>query len=280
LLKELSPTATNKEAVQTISAQKASSPVSPEEALEILRNEPSYESLVSVVRWLTRERSKQGAFNVGRPSPAGSQIIQVLVTDIAPSYWDVLREDASEESHGKKSTTLQLLLGCLRNIPGINAALLRLRALTHEAKTEKKDVRRPDLIINLRITLELLKGILDGTDAVERIWRASNFGTDNPSQRRPLEQEFVTLLGSGRLVSWPAEADEALRLNSNTKRGCDSCWMSDGTEYARWVGRNVASWIARSPSPEDARLCSQLLARSLRLGYTGMYAFQTFLPHD
>jgi telomere length regulation protein len=277
LLEEVSSTITDRKSVQPPPAQKASSPVSPEEALEILRNEPSYESLVAVVRWLTQEMSQQGAFNIGRPSPTGSQIVQVLVTDIAPNYWDILKEDASGGSSGKKSTTLQLFLGCVRSIPGINAALLRLRALTQEAKAEKKDVKRPDLIMNLGITLDLLKEILNGADAVERIWKASSFGSESHTQRRPLEQEFVTLLGSGRLVSWAAEAAEVVRLTSHTKRGDGSAWISDGAEHSRWIGRNVAHWIACSPPPEDAKLCSQLLARSLRLGYTGSYALQSSL---
>lgn len=271
-LQEVSSTTSNEKSVQGTSTRKASAPVSAEEALEILRNEPAYDSLVAVLKWLGREKSQQGAFNVAKPSPIGSQIVQVLVTDIAPNYWSLFQEDASDGKTRKNaSSALQLFLDCVRSIPGINAALLRLRALTQEAKTEKKDVKRPDLVSNVKITLDLLEDILKSSDSIRRIWTESSVGSESPARRRPLEQEFVTLLGSGRVVSWAAEADEIVRAAMDIKRGDESRWITDGAGYSRWLGRNVASWVAYPAAPDDAKLCSQLLGKSLRLGYTGKH---------
>lgn len=264
--------------VPSLAEEKPPSPIklvahSPEEALEILRHEPDFNSLAAVLRFLSREvRAKAGLSNIAVPSPIGAQLVQVLVAEIAPNYWTVLREEGSDKSEeraqGTTRSDLQNFLLCLRSIPGVNAVLLRLRAFTLEAKAEKKDVKRPDLTANLRITLELLCALLEGPESPARIWVSSAAAADSPAKRKPLAQEFLTLLGSGRVISWAAEAEEVIK---NTDKGSKESlfWITNRAEYCTWLTRSVAEWIACDESTEDAKLCSEVLARALRLGDTG-----------
>jgi telomere length regulation protein len=256
--------------VTSAQSRAEATPKSAEEALHILRNEPDYDSLVETLRLLRRGKFEQESFHITKPSPTGAQIVHVLVADIAPNYWTLFQEDALDNLENRKKTSnLQLFLDCLRSLPGVNAVLLRLRALTQEAKSEKKDVKRPDLVSNLRITLALLEEILQGADCIRRIWASSNVEAQGPSQRRLLAQECLALLGGGRIVSYAAEADAILNLVTDKKRSEGTSRILDGAEYSSWLGQNVVEWISQDISADDSKLCSDLLARALRLGYAG-----------
>ena len=258
---------------KTGSAASQPAPRSPEEALEILRQEPGYEALITTLRTLKSGLSGQKTFDLARPTPIGSQITHVLVTEIAPNYWTLLHEDSPGRGKkgGKKdaSSDLQLFIDCVRGLPGINAVLLRLRALTQEAKAEQRDVKRPDLQANLEITLALLNAVLEGTDCVQELWTSTTLDVKDEARRRPLAQEFLSLLGSGRIISSAAEAEDLLMLGTDKKRNESVSWLSDGAEYSRWLGRNLAYWVTKSFSSDDKKLCSGLLGRALRLGYSG-----------
>lgn len=246
---------------------------SPEEALQVLREEPDYTSLTAVLRFLARGISRTStAFNIAVPSPIGAQIVQALVTDIASNYWTLLKEDSShgsrQESREKGASGLHAFLQCLRSITGANAVLLRLRFLTAEAKSEKKEVKRPDIAANLKITLELLCALLDGYDSPRQIWTSTARGDDSPTRRGLLTLEFLTLVGCGRVIAWAAEADEMLK-DADTTVKSDSFWVTVGTEYSQWLARSICQWISRDGATEDSTICSQLLAETLRLGHTG-----------
>lgn len=273
LLQEISSvSSTIKKATGSAADKAGVVPNSTKEVLEILRHEPGYESLIGALRALKHGRFEQEPFHIARPSPIGSQIVHVLVTDIAPNYWTLLQEDASHDvGNAKKGSAkgLQLFLDCLRNLPGINAVLLRLRALTQEAKSEKKDVKRPDLLANLKITLSLLEAILDGRDCIRRLWTSATVEADDPSKRRPLAQEFLALLGSGRVVAYAAEADDILKAATSEKSIESARWILDGAQYSMWLGRNISRWLSHDVPDDETKLCADLLARSLRLGYSG-----------
>lgn len=271
LFQEVSSTPTAiKKPVASAPVAAGTVPKSAEQALEILRHEPGYDELITTLRLLKQGRFQHETFNISSPSPMGAQIVHILVTDIAPNYWPLLQEDAGHQTgSGRKTTDLQLFLDCVRSLPGINAVLLRLRALTQEAKSEKKDVKRPDLVAHIRITLDLLQAILEGTDCAQRLWKAATAEADSPAKRRPLSQEFLALLGSGRIVSYAAEADEILGLSGNKKQSDSAHWIAGGAKYSRWLGRNISRWASNDITPDDAKLRPDLLARSLRLGYAG-----------
>ncbi|KAK0624707.1 telomere length regulation protein-domain-containing protein [Bombardia bombarda] len=259
--------------VQEVSSHKkpkVNSPKTPpEDALEVLRHEPGYDLLVSTLRQLAREQPDSASFSIHRPSPLSAQIVQVLVSEIVPNYWTLLKEDSNDGGNASSSSALGLLLTCLRSITSINAILVRLRALIQEAKAETGNkTKRPDISMNTAILLDLLCNVLQGDVCVSEIWRKASAGQDVDSPKlRPLSQELLSIFGSGRIISLAAEADEISKTGSNkTTAAADGIWPADALRYTQWLGQNIVKWQLSDPTAEQTKLCSDLFAKALRLG--------------
>ncbi|KAJ9142084.1 Telomere length regulation protein [Pleurostoma richardsiae] len=240
-----------------------------DEALEALRSEPDYETLIAVLKYLLAGGKTSGdSFSITVPGPQSAKAVQILVADIVPNYWVLLKEsDTPAEKRNSTASDLDLLLHCLRSITGINAVLARLRTLLQERRAEKLDAQRTDTALNLPILLELLCDLLDGDDRVQQIWIAASSGMDKPQARRPLTQEVLNLLGGGKILSLAAEAQHVLAPKSS--ENSNGFWVADGAEYSKWLARNISEWARQiSHNPEDdAKLCSDFLGKALRLGY-------------
>ncbi|EQB50043.1 telomere length regulation protein [Colletotrichum gloeosporioides Cg-14] len=233
-------------------------------ALETLKNQPDYDTLISVLQSLDHGRIAKSGFKISKPSPEAAQIIQCLISEIIPNYWPLLKEDASTSEAGQ-GTDLELLLKSLRNVTGLNAAIIRLKALIQESKAAAKDVKRPDLAINLNVLIEVCSTVLERDDCLAALWDASSAGLDTVVQRRPMAHEFAALLAGGRLVSVAAEADV---LANPDRASRNSLWVADGQQYSKWLGRSIAYWAKCDISSDDTKLCAEIFARSLRLGYS------------
>jgi len=243
----------------------AKPPSSPEDALDVLRHQPDYDLLLATLRFLVPQDQPDAAvFSIKRPSPLSAQLVQVLVSEIVPNYWTLLKEG----SHGIKKPDLQLLLSCIRSITGINAVLVRLRALIQEAKSEAGKTKRPDIPLNLSILVDLLSRILEGDDCVLEIWRSTTTALDSPAKLKTLAHEIVAMFGSGRIVSLAAEADEHSK-SSQTGRISEIVWPAGGLRYTDWLGRNIAKWLQSETTPEQTKLCSDLFSKAMRLGHSG-----------
>jgi telomere length regulation protein len=248
----------------TEKSKSGSTPTSSDEALEVLRHEPDHDSLVAVLRFLSQGQSLQ------RPSPQSAQIVQVLVSDIVANYWALLKEDRDRRK-GVLSG-FDLLLLCLRNLSGINAILLRLRALTQEFKSDGDAANRPDLSLNLGILLELLTAVLDGDGRVRQLWTATVSIVDDQTKRRILSQELLVLLGGGRAISLSAEAEDIAKTRKVGGK-FDGTWLSDGSRYATWLGQNIAVWASSASASElsadEGKFCSALFMKALQLRSPG-----------
>ncbi|GAB1310803.1 telomere binding protein [Madurella fahalii] len=242
-----------------------SHPSSPEDALEILKHEPDYDSLISALRFLSRHGSQEvpGFANIKLPSPLNVQIVQALVSDIVPNYWMLLIED----DHADKDSGLKLLLYCLSSITGINATLLRLSTLIQEAKSEATDKeKRPDISLNLGIFLDLLCRLLQGDSWITEAWQAATAGQDSPARVRPRVQQILRTLGSGRIISVAAEAEEVAKAN-NPKKTFDNIWPADPLQYTLWLGRNIVAWQSSDLAPKEPKFASDLFIKARGLGH-------------
>ncbi|KAK3310693.1 telomere length regulation protein-domain-containing protein [Chaetomium strumarium] len=241
-------------------------PASLEDALEIVRHEPDYESLISVLGFLSRHETPESHLpTIKLPGPLSAQLVQVLVSDIVPNYWPLLTEDI----HQGKNSGLKLLLYCLSSITGVNAILVRLRALVQEAKSEAAaKTKRPDISLNLGVLLDLLSRVLQGDGWVLEAWRLARSGTAEPARVRPRVQEIVSTLGSGRIISLAAEAEEVAKANNSSKRVDDDIWPANSLQYTQWVGRNLVRLVWSDLGPDETRLASDLFAKALRLGHS------------
>lgn len=237
----------------------------PEDALEALKAQPDYDTLVTALKYLSSSRSTGESFDIHTPSPKSAQITQVLVTEIAPNYWPLFREGSlgGSKSQGDK-TDINLFLECLRSLAGLNVVLLRLRALVQEIKSGQGGPKRPDLALNINLVLELLCALLEGSDSVRSIWSRATTRQDVSSKGHHATHELVSLLARGKVVALAAEAG-ALAGESRSS----AVWVSDGQEYSRWLALSIASWVNVNVSDEELKVCGELLVRSLSLGYPG-----------
>ncbi|KAK3393224.1 telomere length regulation protein-domain-containing protein [Podospora didyma] len=246
---------------QTKAQQNA--PSSAEDALEILRQEPDHDALISILRLVSREQQQHpSTFNIRRPSPLSAQLVQVLVSEIVPNYWTLLKED----SNTGKNSGPELLLACLRSITGINAILARLRALIREVKSEAgSKTKRPDLSLNIGYLIDVLCNVLKGDGCMREIWQATTAGLEDTRARaRPLSQELLAIFGSGRIVGLAAEAFTIGKPDT----GNEEIWPADALKYIKWLGQNISAWQLSGPTQEETKFCSDLFAKAMRLGHS------------
>jgi telomere length regulation protein len=243
---------------------------SPAEALEILRNEPDYEALISTLRYLRKGTSD---FNITSPSPLASQLVHVLVSEIVPSYWSVLQQSHGVRKQGlsKKTSDLKLLLLCLRSVTGLNAVLLSLKQTIQQSKDSKKSIGGSSIQDVLTRLLQLMSGLLEGDETIETI-SESIWGLSNASSKqKAIWNEFLSIVGGGRILGICAEADDI--VNELSKDILEKHWASDGVLYSRWFARNITHCARTIPldSEDTWKCCVEFLSKALRLGYSGRH---------
>lgn len=235
---------------------------SPDEVLELLRNQPDYDSLIQALKYLTQHEKRPDSFHVHEPGPKSAAVIHVLVTEIASNYWTLLKEGGQNDDNDA-----QLFTRCLQNVAGLNAVLTHLRALIQEHKLGVKDSKRPDLVLHISIFLDLLASALDGDDAIRTLWTASAGRLSSETSKKVQSQALLSLLTGGRIISTAAEAIEI--VGSETIRA-SAVWITDGTKYSQWVAFNLIAWARQTKSESELHFCSDLFQRGMSLGYSGM----------
>ncbi|EFX03618.1 hypothetical protein CMQ_546 [Grosmannia clavigera kw1407] len=233
-----------------------SSASSADEALEILRSEPGYDSLISSLRFLGTDNT---SFNVHEPTPLSAQIVQVLVTAILPNYWTLLQEEHVD---------LELFLACLRSVTGLSALAVRLRALIAEANTSSATKEQSSNVSwELRAVVAVICKLLADESSVSELWTASVSDVVSDTKRRPLSQEYLNMVGSGRIMSLAAEATSIVQKQSRDLENEVLYWIADGKAYSQWLVRGIIRWGSKDINPEDKKLRGDLLVKAMRLGY-------------
>ncbi|EPE29639.1 hypothetical protein GLAREA_00799 [Glarea lozoyensis ATCC 20868] len=238
----------------------------PEEALEILKNEPDHEALVQTLRFLVSSRS---GFDITSISSITSQLIHVLVTEILPSYWGVLSEEcrSGTTKKSKQTTELELLITCLRSVPGLNALFLGFKRNIQLSKDSKKTASTNPHEI-LAILLQALEAILEGLTTIEKVWTIIWESTDSGARKKAIWADFLGLVVGGKLLGSAAEADDIVNTSSATIRA--KSWVADSNLYGTWLAKNIRHWAKRIPLESDIgwKCCAELLSRSFRVGKT------------
>ncbi|PNY26586.1 DNA replication checkpoint protein tel2 [Tolypocladium capitatum] len=240
---------------------------SADEALEVLKSQPDYDALVAVLRCLTLDAPAPGAIQLQVPSPKSAAIVHVLVTEIAPNYWTLLQEGSTNAGAGPASSRpddVELLLRCLRSVAGLNAVIAHVAALLRESKVGSRESKRPDIKLNLGVFLDLLAALLKGDDFIWNIWTSSTARLADATLKRVQSQHMASLIGNGRILSTAAEASS---LVGKEELSTEARWLSDGVEFSRWIGRNVAYWVKLQPAEDELSFCFDMLQRAIRLGY-------------
>ena len=224
---------------------------------------------MSTLRFL----SDCAGFSILSPSPLASQLVHVLVSEIVPNYWNVLqggkKSKAAKPGPPSKSPELELLLSCLRSVPGINSVLLSLKRHIQQSRESKKAVGGTNFQELLSILLQLLQALLDGSQTVETIWRSIYEDSSPRSKQKTIWNEFLSLVGGGKILSIAAEAEDV--VNELSKKIGEKHWVADGSLFSSWLARNLSQWIKKLPagSEDGSKCCGELLSKSFRLGHTG-----------
>ncbi|KJZ73629.1 hypothetical protein HIM_06962 [Hirsutella minnesotensis 3608] len=236
---------------------------SADEALEVLKNQPDYDSLIAVLRYLTASHQSEGSFQLQSPSPQSASIIHALVSEIVPNYWTLLRENSVGNDSKEPLTRgdVPLLLSCLRSVSGLNAVTAHLKALIQESKVGNKETKRPDLGLNMKIFLELLASMLAGDSSIHSLWVSSTVKIANASLKRVQSQQLISLLASGRIPSLAAEAFAVIETAGD--------WVADGAEYSKWIARSLSAWAKSATLKDELAFSFDVFQRSLSLGYAG-----------
>ena len=161
------------------------------------------------------------------------------------------------------------MLSCLRSVSGINSVLLSLRRHIQQSKESKKAVGGPNFEELLRIFLQLFQALLDGSQTVEIIWRSIYEGSTPQSKQKTIWNEFLGLVGGGKILGIAAEAETV--VNELSKKIGEKHWVADGGLFSLWLARNLSHWIKFLPSGSEnaSKCCGELLSKSFRLGHTG-----------
>lgn len=244
----------------------------PEEAVDVLKSQPGYEILLSVLHWTVAGTKGGHSFNVLQPGPQSARLVHNLVTEIVPNYWTVIRDASTNQKGTRDVDTLSV---CLSSITGLNAILAFIRALLQEAKRDPKS----HALYNIGFLLDLLCYLLQPPDQVHELWRTVCKTEDSQAKRRILQHEFTSLLAGSKIVSLAAEAEVALQQADKLER---PSWVADGKKYVQWLGNAIVGWCQCAPDERDGQIqvCAGLLARALKLGYTGQWPSSTISGHS
>jgi hypothetical protein len=75
------------------------------------------------------------------------------------------------------------------------------------------------------------------------------------------------IAASGKLVSAVSEAEDSVKMLGDYQ---GRSWIGVGQEYGAWLGRNIGEFVSNMPEQRIDGVCSQLISKSLSLGYTGI----------
>ncbi|KAK1040701.1 telomere binding protein [Friedmanniomyces endolithicus] len=240
----LLPTATVKDAVSS------------EDALRILRSQPDTEILLATLRKLASPNAFP-AFQLAAPGTLQAQIVNSIVNHIVPAFWPILHEDEKV-----------LVVRCLRNITGMNALLAKLHTVSGPAVTSNRAEFAEQRDIFVSVTNEVFSGNTLLLDLLVDMNRA----VKDKTRRNLAQKEMISLLGSGKVISSIAQAEDAAQ-DANQGGRHSASWLAVGSEYNKWLGRNIATLFGPNhglliESYEENRTTGgQLLVRALSLGY-------------
>ncbi|KAK5721122.1 telomere binding protein [Elasticomyces elasticus] len=222
----------------------------PQEALRVLRSQPGTTVLLATLH-----------FHLAAPGPLQAQIVNSIVSDIVPAFWPTF--DRNDRL---------LLIRCLRNTTGINGLLAKLRTSSGSSGIEKGKARPQHAY-----TIEVISQVLDGHLLVRDVLLDLHNAVPDRTRHYVARKELVTLLGSGKVISIIAQAEDAVQPSVGGSAGPNS-WLARGSSYATWLGSNIASLFHQTHDNSGEtyeQLMSysgQLLAKSLTLGYASALA--------
>jgi len=236
------------------SAIESSKPVtkasSPEEALQMLRAKPSADQLLTVLHQLSHADGGFAghgvSFDLHATGPLQTQIVSTLINTIIPDFWPVF-------DHRQRS----VLVACLSNVTGINAVIAQLRLCT-TANTQNAASSSS----NVSDLLSVAGQVLRSADTLAIIHAGLQNAAITDVKRQMAWKDFVNLIGSGKVTSIVAQAEDVSKSSTNAS------WLSKGGAYATWLGKNICVLLGEDlDHVSRIQGASLVLAKAVNLGY-------------
>jgi len=235
---------------------------SPEDALEVLKNKPDLKAVGNALNYLAVESYKKDGFHLVNPAPLSTLIAHTLVTAILPDFWRILKKT---NEHRKQFVRL------FSNPNGLGAIMNRLRPLIDDCRQKKSVSNMRDSSSHIEDIIEVLDAVLVGDRTSIEIWNDIQGHVKNSIQSKLIWKEYVAQVASGRVLSIVAEAEDALKGKGVSRT---ECWLASGSQYAFWLGQNIAVFMKDDNSVEASLLAAtEMGGKALFLGYTGLYFF-------
>lgn len=223
-------------------------------AIEVLRNQPSRETVSSALKYLTSD-----GFSLILPEPLNASVAHQLVNDTIPHYWRSLQGPSHQKLFAK----------VLRNPTGIGHIITRLRSLVVDSRQKKAPGEGRDPSDHLVDMLDLLDGVIRADESSNLILEDTRAYGKNVMQKKLIWREYLSQTASGRIVSIVAEAEDVLKIRQSART---SSWIADGSTFAEWLGRNMAILLSGSKKDEEhISAVVELCAKALTLGYPGKH---------
>lgn len=247
---------------------------SPAEALEILQNEPDFSNLISILKYL----NSTSDISLSSPSPIGSQLMNILVSDIVTNYWAILSEKGKGSKAFKYKRERDLFLGCFRNVTGLGAISARLNVVIDQSKITSKKGDGPNFAHLLRDYQGILEAVLHGDTVLQSLW--GYLQSEPISKQAALWREVTALVGGSRLLNSAAEAHSIVNESNHSLE--ETTWVANGVQYSSWIASNIRYWAKHLTfdSERPWKHLAELLSKALRLGYPGKKPPSDRFPHS
>ena len=230
----------------------------PSEILETLRTKPNRKELSQILDFLTLSEP-DGPLPIHDSSPVTAKIINVLVNNSIPDFWQDLRRS-------KKDT--RKILQCLTSVTGLGAILARFRGLLLNSEDGKPAAPSSHVTL-LKELLDVLSLILEDSNFLPTMFASLPDPSLAPAKYAAVLSETVSLICSSKLLSTASEAVSVLQKRSSTVS--HEYWTASGQQYAHWLGSQISSYTLEIDETEKLfGALAQMLGKSLSLGYRGI----------
>lgn len=238
------------------------SPASADEALNTLRSSPDEDALHDLLFFLKQPSQQSAGFDIKVPTPSSAKVVNGLINITLPDFW------------GTDDQTNVLILDCLRSVAGIGAILAKLRLSVSKYQSARRGVQGSETTQPLSDLISVLSQLLCSDNLAENVYDDINRLVESQARRTLLWKEFLTLVGTGKIIASAAEAEDTVKSAGGQ---LEPSWLSNGSRYSAWLGRNVCTMLRKTAIDMDTcKAAAQLCGKALGIGYPG----RKMLPLD
>jgi telomere length regulation protein len=229
------------------------SPTSTDEVLHILRSSPDADALHDLLLFLNQPSQQSAGFDIRIPTPSSAKVLTELINTTLPDFW------------GSDDQTNLLITDCLKSVAGIGAILAKLRLVISQHKSSRQGVKGSDSTRPLSDLTSVFSQLLDSDSLAQNVYTDIDRLVESQAKRTLLWKEFLTLVGTGKIIASVAEAEDTVK---SAEDQLVPSWLSNGSKYSAWLGRNVCTMLQQT-STSTYKAAAQLCGKALGIGYPG-----------